>query len=246
MTVDIKPKKGDQPQGYAYKYKRLYDLGSDRLGIIESMLTNGESPQKVAEHIQGDWQECTNVKLATLVKQIQRYRADVLEPKIQMAAEKAAEKGTAISTQMKKFREQVSVMDELTKTLNMQMHRIQKAFTKEENKGEDGKLDPAINKELRAFTDIARALATLQLETGVLRRVPKQVQGIFAQLPAEELREFRLEMEQNDNSLRALNDIKDVLQEAAGDIIDGELVPASSESDSVPVGNDEDLEAKPH
>ena len=239
-------KKGDQPMGYTYKYKRLYDLGSDRLGIIESMLTNGDSPLTCAEHIQQDWGECVEVKITTLEKQIQRYRADVLEPKIQMAAEKAAEKGTAVSSQMKKFREQVDVMQMLNEGINMQWQRIQKAYTKEANKGDEAKLDPAINKELRPFTDMCRALATLQLETGVVRRVPKQVQGFFAQLDPKDLNEFRLEMEQNDSTLKSLGMIKDVLQDAAGEVIDGELIPAQPESDTVPAGNGEDLEAGSH
>lgn len=241
-----KVKKGEQPMGYTYKYKRLYDLGSDRLGIVEAMLTNGDSPMTVAEHIQQDWQECTEVKISTLEKQIQRYRADVLEPKLLMAAEKAVEKGGAVSKEMAKFREQVDVAQVLNEGLNMQWERIQKAYTKEALKGPDAKLDPAINKELRAFTDLARALATLQLETGVVRRVPKQVQGFFAQLNPEELKEFRLEMTQNDETLKSLGLIKDVLQEAAGELIDGELIPAESESSGVPDGDVEDLETQPH
>lgn len=239
-------KKGEQPKGYTYKYKRLYDLGSDRLGIIESMLTNGDSPMTCAEHIQQDWGECTDVKITTLEKQIQRYRADVLEPKLQMAVEKAAEKGTAISAQMKKFREQVDVNQKLNEGLSMQWERIQRAYTKEANKGPDAKLDPAMNKELRVFTDMCRALATLQLETGVIRRVPKQVQGFFAQLGQDELREFRLEMQQNDEALKSLGMIKDVLQEAAGELIDGELIPVESESSAVPSGDAEDMETESH
>lgn len=245
MAVN-KVKKGDQPMGYTYKYKRLYDLGSDRLGIMESMLTNGDSPLSVAEHIQQDWQECTEVKQSTLVKQIQRYRADVLEPKLLMAAEKATEKGSAISKEMGKFREAVDVMEKLNQGMNMQWHRIEKAFTKEDLKGADGKLDQNIKQELRAFTDLARALATLQLETGVVRRVPKQVQGFFAQLNPDELKEFRLEMTQNDETLKSLGIIKNVLQEAASETIDGELIPAQPEPSAIPDGNAEDLETEPH
>lgn len=232
----------EQKKGPTYKYKRLYDLGSDRLGIIESMLTNGDSPATCAEHIQTDWGECTDVKVQTLEKQIQRYRTDVLEPKLVMAAEMAVEKGTGVSAQMKKFRETVDVKARLTEALNMQWERIQKAYTKEALKGPDAKLDPTINKELRPFTDMARALATLQLETGDLRRVPKQVQGFFAQLKPEELTEFRLEMEQNDETLKSLGIIRDVLQEAASEIIDGQLISPESEFEAVPAGNAESSE----
>jgi hypothetical protein len=244
MSEDKKDQ--EQPKGYTYKYKRLYDLGSDRLNIIESMLTNGDSPATVAEHIQQDWGECTNVKHGTLEKQIHRYRSDVLEPKLLVAAEAAASKGTAVSKQMKKFRDGIDVKEKLNAAIAMQYERIEKAYTKEALKGPDGKLDPTINKELRPFTDMCRALATLQLETGELRRVPKQVQGFFAQLKPEELTEFRLEMEQNDETLKSLGMIKDVLQEAASEIIDGELIPVESESSAVPTGDVEDLETGSH
>ncbi len=238
--------KGQQPMGHTYKYKRLYDLGSDRLNIIESMLTNGDSPMQIARHIQTDWGECTDVKTNTLEKQLQRYRNDVLDPKIQLAAERAAEKGTAISTQMKKFRDQVDVGQKLNEAMNLQWTRIEKAYTKEANKGEDAKLDPAINKELRAFTDVARALASFQLETGVVRRVPKQVQGFFAQLNPDDVREFRVELEQNDRTLKALSAVKDVINEAASEVIDGEYVSAQSDAEPVPTGDAEDMGTKPH
>lgn len=232
----------EQKTGPTYKFKRLYDLGSDRLGIIESMLTGGESPMTVAEHIQHDWGECKDVKPGTLEKQILRYRSDVLEPKLVMAAENAVEKGTAVSQQMAKFKQGVDVKTKLTEGINMQWERIQKAYAKEALKGPDAKLDPTINKELRPFTDMCRALATLQLETGDLRRVPKQVQGFFAQLKPEELTEFRLEMEQNDETLKSLGMIKDVLQEAASEIIDGQLVSPESDLAAIPTGNAEDME----
>ena len=231
-----------QKKAHTYKFKRLYDLGSDRLAIIESMLTNGDSPATVAEHIQKDRMECADVKPGTLEKQILRYRTDVLEPKLVMAAEHAAEKGTATSKAMAAFKSNVDIKAKLTEGINMQWERIQRAYTKEALKGPDAKLDPTINKELRPFTDMCRALATLQLETGDLRRVPKQVQGFFAQLKPEELSEFRLEMEQNDETLKSLGMIKDVLQEAASEIIDGQLISVESESEAVPAGDAEGSE----
>ncbi len=232
----------EQPPGYTYKYKRLYDLGSDRLGIIDSMLTNGDSPAIVAAHIQDDWGQCLTVKPGTLEKQVLRYRTDVLEPKLVMAAEAAVEKGTLNTESMSKFRETVDVMEKLNESINMQWARIQKAYAKELLKGDKGKLDPSINKELRPFTDMCRVLAGLQLETGVVRRVPKQVQGFFQQLDTTELQDFRLEMSQNDETLKSLGLIKNILQDATNEIIDGELIPLESESDTVPTGDVEDLE----
>jgi len=70
----IKKQDKEQPTGYKFKYKRLYDLGADRMAVIDMMLTNGDSPQTVVEKIQGDWGECAEVKGPTLDKQLQRYR----------------------------------------------------------------------------------------------------------------------------------------------------------------------------
>lgn len=236
----------EQPKGYSYKYKRLYDLGSDRMDAIDNMLTKGESPMAVAEHIQFEWNQCTSVKITTLEKQIHRYRKDIHEPRLIAAANAAAEKSTTISKELKAYNDQVDVMDKLNESINMQWARIQKAYVKEASKGADGKLDPTINKELRPFTDMCRVLAGLQLETGVVRRVPKQVQGFWQQLTSDEVQEFRLEMTQNDETLKSLGVIKDVLQEAAVEIIDGEYLPVEPSVESVPISDGEDLEPDTH
>ena len=159
-----------------------------------------------------------------------------------MAAQDAAATGTSIIKGMKKFRETVDVMEKLNESINMQWDRIQKGYRQEHAKGQDGKLDGNLSKELRPFTDMCRVLAGLQLETGVVRRVPKQVQGFFQQLDSTELQEFRLEMTQNDETLKSLGVIKDVLQEAASEIIDGEYVPIASEPAEVPAVDVEDVE----
>lgn len=234
-------KKEDQPYGYRYKYKRLYDLGSDRMGIVDSKLTHGDSTMSVAEHIQIEWNACTGVKITTLDKQLSRYRKDILEPRLVAAANKATENGTKITKEMKAFNESVDVSELLSQSVTMQWARIQKAYAKEVGKPE-GKLDPTINKELRPFTDMCRVLANLQLETGVLRRVPKQVQGFFQQLSGDEVQEFRLEMTSNDETLKSLGMIKDVLQDAAKEIEHGEYVPVEPDLSPLSTSDGEDME----
>lgn len=234
-----------QPSGYNYKYKRLYDLGDDRMGIVESLLTQGDSTMSVAEKIQFEWNTCKNVKIGTLDKQLQRYRKEILEPRLVAAANKASANGTKVTKEMKAFKEGVDVQNLMEKSVTMQWARIQKMYAKEVGK-DGGKMDPAINKELRPFTDMCRVLANLQLETGVLRRVPKQVQGFFQQLSGDEVQEFRLEMTSNDETLKSLGLIKDVLQDAAKEIEDGEYVPVESDTGSVSISDGEDLESGTH
>ena len=224
MTKKIEDQ--SQPAGFKNKYKRLYDLGADRMAVIDMMLTNGDLSSAVAERIQVEWNEYVSVKTATLEKQISRYRSDIVEPRLVMAAEIASASGVAVSKGMKKFREQVDVMDRLNQSINMQWARIEKAYATE-LLNKEGKLDPNINKELRPFTEMCRVLAGLQLETGIVRRIPKQVQGFFQQLDSSELLEFRVEMTQNDTTLKALATLKQVIQDAAGDIIDGDYLPVT-------------------
>ncbi len=234
-----------QPTGFKYKYKRLYDLGADRMAMIDMMLTNGELASAVAERIQVEWKEYGSVKVATLEKQIARYKADIVEPRLVLAAENAAASGVSTSQAMKKFREQVDVMERLNQSINMQWARIEKAYAVEDAKGNLGKLDPNINKELRPFTDMCRVLAGLQLETGVVRRVPKQVQGFFQQLDSNELQEFRVEMTTNDTTLKALATLKQVIQEAAGEIIDGDYLPITPQLEAISGPDAEAVEPEP-
>jgi len=234
-----------QPTGFKYKYKRLYDLGADRMAIIDMMLTNGDLSSAVAERIQVEWKEYPSVKVATLEKQISRYRADIVEPRLVMAAEHAEAAGVSVSQGMKKFRDQVDVMDRLNQSINMQWARIEKAYAVEAKQGKDAKLDPNINKELRPFTDMCRVLAGLQLETGVVRRVPKQVQGFFQQLDSNELQEFRVEMTTNDDTLKALATLKQVIQEATGEIIDGDYLPVTPQFEAISGPDAEAVEPEP-
>lgn len=234
-----------QPAGFKHKYKRLYDLGADRMAVIDMMLTSGDSTQKVVEKIQIEWNECADVKSPTLDKQLQRYRKDIVEPRLIMATEAAVASGVPTSQGMKRFREQVDVMARLDELINMQTERVRKAYAKEQLKGKDGKLDQNINRELRPLTDMCRVLAGLQLETGVVRRVPKQVQGFFQQLNSNELQEFRVEMTQNDETLKALATLKDVLEEAAGEIIDGDYIPVTPTIEALPAPDAEVVEPEP-
>jgi len=238
-----------QPSGPKHKYKRLYDLGADRLGIIDSMLMDGISTMLITERIQNEWGECTEVKVTTLDKQIMRYRDNIVEPKLKLAAERADNEGIMIGKAMKKFRGTVDVIQEMEEAINMQRSRIQTAYMREVRKGNEAKLDPSINKELRALTDMCRVLVGVQLETGIVRRVPKQIQGFFQNLDTNELQEFRLEMTQNDETLKAMGEIKGILEEAeaeAGEIIDGEYTPVEPSGpvlqieDAEPVGAEED------
>ncbi len=246
MAVTKKKKDKTQPSGYNYKYKRLYDLGEDRMLQVDSLLTQGDSTMSVAEKVQFEWNACTQVKIGTLDKQLQRYRKDILEPRLVAAANNATENGTKITKEMKAFKEGVDVQNLLEKSVEMQWARITKMYAVEAGKGEKGKIDANINKELRPFTDMCRVLANLQLETGVLRRVPKQVQGFFQQLSGDEVQEFRLEMTSNDETLKSLGLIKDVLQDAAKEIDDGEYIPVESDFGSVSTSDGEDMEPESH
>lgn len=244
MTKETVKPLSEQPKGFKYKYKRLYDLGSERMAIIDQMLSDGISTMKVAEKIKDEWGECSGVKIVTLDKQVYRYRKEILEPKLEYVRQMSDREGISQSDAMKKFMTQVDVMDRLNMLINMQTVRIQRAFAKEDknNKAGKGKLDPTINKELRPLTDMCRVLAGLQLETGVVRRVPKVVQGFFQNLSTNELQEFRLEMTQNDETLKVLGELKDVIQEATGEIIDGEYVSLESELTQLPAQNAEAVE----
>lgn len=246
MTLTAMTKKidKDQPTSYKYKYKRLYDLGADRVAIIDSMLTSGDSTMSVVDRIQVDWKECTSVKVPTLDKQLQRYRKDIIEPRLLLAVERAEEAGVSISKGMKTFREHVDVIARLEEFVNMQGARIRSAYTKEKLKGKDGKLNPEINRELRPFTDMCRVLAGLQLETGVVRRVPRQVQGFLQQLDPSELKDFRVEMTTNDDTLKALNTLAQVIEEAAGEIIDGDYLPVTPQLETVPSLDADDVETE--
>ena len=93
----------DSKQIVGASYQRLLALGPDRVAVLDGMLARQDSAPEVAKLIQEEWQEFLDVKTSTLVRQLNRYRAQHILPKVLLAVE--AKKDDKKSKKEKKMEE---------------------------------------------------------------------------------------------------------------------------------------------
>jgi hypothetical protein len=152
----------------------MESLGQDHLNAVDGMLLSGVSPIAIAKHIHEEWGQLTEIKRVALVTALKRYRATVLDPKLQTHF---MEKQTRVANgyaEARQFHDRVSALDRAEALVAMQWDRIQKVYEVEQK---TPGLAPRVSRELKPFTEMVRVLGYLQLETGAMPRVPRTVSG---------------------------------------------------------------------
>lgn len=141
------------------RYKRILALGKDRVGALNTALAAGTSTIKLAQKIQWEWKALTNVKTATLAKQLTRYRAEMI-PELVVAVVPGT--GALVEyTQPPTF----DFLDELEKLVTTQWERLQLGIAKERQLGYTM---ASVSREVMAMLNLLIQLAKLQFELGVL------------------------------------------------------------------------------
>src|ERR1022692_476023 len=140
------------------RYKRILALGTDRVGVLNIALAAGTSTIKLAQKIQNEWDALTNMKTATLAKQLARYRADKV-PKLVVALKP----GTGASVeyiQPPAF----DVLDVLRETVLRQRERVRLGYAQEQ------RIQfpiPSMCQEMRLLADMATNLLRIEFELGI-------------------------------------------------------------------------------
>lgn len=173
-------------------YLRLRGLGPERMSTIEYRLLRGDGPTAVARLIQDEWKEYTDVKEATLIKQLVRYTESELAN--QMALHKDEPDSEKRQELITKLDEQLSVVDEMAALVKVQKDRLEKGLKFEKKMPT---LSSHVNTEVRLLKDTLKDLAHVQLETGILHRASHKVDARVTHESAEQGYR-RLEMEQEE------------------------------------------------
>lgn len=182
-------------------YAKLFALGDEKIEAITKLLKRGESAVKVASVIQVEWKELTDMKLGALAKTLSRFKASHVDGTVlkELAAHAVQSKLSVI--------QKVETMEELAALIFAQKARIQKLAEKE------AALPPGI--VLNSLTDqiylmnkLLENMAKLQLETGIIKRAPKNVTGELVKDPDDpNVVKFRITDEVKDAML-LIEDIK--------------------------------------
>lgn len=151
------------------KYTDIFALGTARVREIDAMFVTGKTASEIAHVIQNEWIALPNKSPIALIRQLNRYKKDHVSSHFVTGS--TDEKGTTI-IKFVKYSHQRDVMQELDELIELQRTRVQKSLDIE------AKL-PTTNwtttQEMQFLQKMYRDYAQLQLETGVLKRVPQEL-----------------------------------------------------------------------
>lgn len=139
------------------RFKRILALGPGRMSSINTALAAGEQPLAMAQRIQTEWQQSTDVKPATLAKQLARYRAEIVSTLVLPIADE----GSGIDRQPPAF----DVHDQLCEAVEKNRIRLERLIEKERKTGFP---IPAVGDLIKTQCELLGALAKLQFELGML------------------------------------------------------------------------------
>ena len=185
------------------KYARIYNMGVDRVEQVKYMLATGVSPNKVAHHIQNEWGEIADVLQDSLHKQLQRFRKEIVDPGLKtkvvvpldelegaedLGDGRVRHRGLTLPTVpgatldgesytgvilVNKVPKSRDVVGELNELIELQKARVKKLYDRE---FASPLLLATLRNEIRQLGELLKMMGALQLETGVLTRVPKKQQ----------------------------------------------------------------------
>lgn len=151
------------------------DLGLEKMAIVDRMLLNGSTPESVARTIKLEWGHQQQVTLLSLRVKISKYKAEMVVGKLKYLTE-----GNPV---LSKFAQRVDVLENLTRLVEIQQDRVSKALIDEEKHGSISvktgklyKLNTMNRFEIQLLGELYDKLASLQMDLGLLRKVPAKFQ----------------------------------------------------------------------
>ena len=155
--------------GPAFKALRR-ELGPERMAQVDSMWLNGQQGAAIAKTIKGEWGLMQDMTLKVLGVTINRYCTSNLKGKLVRV-----EKGDEVA--LAKFAEKVDVLESLTRLIEMQQERVSKGYELEKN---HLTLSFTLKFEVQTLAAMYRQMSDLQMDMGLIRKVPAkfQVEGM--------------------------------------------------------------------
>lgn len=192
-----------------YAFGRIKELTQALRDEVDQRLLGGATAVDTARWLQNENGKFKDLKLDSLKKNLERYRATDLRDRV--VTELVGEKN--VSTLAKRM----NAMDEMERLCGIQRGRVDALLVKESNVLKSGVVMKMVSDEIRLFKENLVELGKLQLETGVLKRAPKSVSGQVLDPTSGEVKHFNWTEEQND-LYRQLEDIEYTSDEPAEEI----------------------------
>jgi len=139
-------------------FKRLHELGDEKVAELDRRLGRGELPRDLARLIQDDWQLLQDVQADSVKKMLERYRKTELRDKV---LARIAGQNDLVRT--KTLARRLNAMEEIQTLVEVQRGRFEKMLVRE---SQSPLLLKQVSEEGRLLKDMLVELGKLQLETG--------------------------------------------------------------------------------
>lgn len=149
------------------RHQGLRSLGRENLTAIETRIARGDTLAEVAKFIQKELGFYPDVKETTLIKQVQRYKLDIMEPKLL----KQVLDGKDVRSTLDKLKQNMNVLQEFQELALTQKERITRALQREK---EMPLLFSWLHREILTMDKLLNSVASVQMDLGILNRVPKK------------------------------------------------------------------------
>lgn len=164
MALQVIPKK-KIPAPPIRKFKRIQELPPEKSLELENMLLTGEPVSEVARHVAG-WGVFNDLKESSLYQLLNKYKAEVIQPKIAMNYNGLLKTDKAKA--LKRATEAIDLAAEFADLIVLQKHRLNKMMIREE--GLPVVLD-TVSREMRLLLDVLRGYSSVKVDAGMARRL---------------------------------------------------------------------------
>lgn len=224
------------------KHSDLYSMGGDFVERMEALLVRGLSTRKVAQRIQDEWGLLKDIKVETLAKKVLRYKVDIMDHHLQTEVvvksnAEGAPKDTTETHKIKRiFRKsaKIDVLEELEELVKFQMHRVERIAALEDPM-------PTVLKqtreEVRELSNLLKQMSELQMDVGLMNRVPHKVRGkidLQAPVQREEENLLRERIANKNDRMEATNRLFSLLEEVIEEEIFGDSGGTIIEATDIP------------
>lgn len=198
------------------KYARIYALGVDRVAQLDTLLLKGETTTDVATLIQTEWGAMPGVAASALERQLRRYRREI-DVKVAARQEVALRDNKSLLAVAHQV-EQIDVIEDMNSLIHTQKIRINRLLDHEASMDLSEGLLSDVKYEMQQLISMYKLISTLQLETGLMRRAPKTVSGMFSYDDDTGRFEFEAKIEDHKALTKATSEVMQILEGSFTDV----------------------------
>lgn len=155
-------------------YKRIFDLGEEKVALLNSYLLADKPTREIIELLQGEWQVLQDVQYETLKRQLLRYKKDFVLPRQAQIASKLTNNAhvARLAAATAQIEAAVDVMSSMEWAVKLQLARVEKMAAVE---GNLPTVQESQTKNLQLLMNMLNTLGQTQMDVGLMKKVPAKM-----------------------------------------------------------------------